>query len=205
MIGDFGKALHKIASLLVRLARSFGGKMWLSLAWSFDGRVTFDGKLYRRAYGGDVHVGKNVFFGPNVCIDSSAGAVVSIGAGTTINAGTFICAFDNIKIGKNVLIGEYCSIRDNDHNFSDTTCPIREQGFVCTPVVIGDGVWLGRNVVIAKGVTIGEGAIIGAQSFVNSDVPAFSIAVGVPAKVKKNRLDGAETSVAEPGMKMMEL
>ena len=50
-------------------------------------------------------------------------------------------------------------------------------------VIIGDNVWLGRDVTICKGVTIGDNCIIGTKSVVTKSIPSNSIAVGVPAKV----------------------
>lgn len=52
-------------------------------------------------------------------------------------------------------------------------------------VTIGNRVWIGPNVTILPKVTIGRGAIIGANSVVTKNIPAYSIAVGVPAKCIK--------------------
>ena len=57
----------------------------------------------------------------------------------------------------------------------------------CPPTTIGNDVWIGQGVFLKSGVTIGDGAIIGARSVVVSDIPAYSIAVGSPAKVKRLR------------------
>jgi acetyltransferase-like isoleucine patch superfamily enzyme len=43
--------------------------------------------------------------------------------------------------------------------------------------------WIGQGCYIMKGVTIGEGAIIGANSVVITNIPAFSVALGNPARV----------------------
>lgn len=51
------------------------------------------------------------------------------------------------------------------------------------PVKIGSGTYLGANVVVLKGVTIGECAVIGAGAVVTRDIPPYSLAVGLPAKV----------------------
>ena len=51
------------------------------------------------------------------------------------------------------------------------------------PVTIGNDVWIGDRVVILPGVNIGDGCIISAGAAVTHDVPAYSIAGGVPAKV----------------------
>lgn len=59
-------------------------------------------------------------------------------------------------------------------------------------ITVGDYVWIGARSIILQGVTIGEGAIIGAGSVVTKDVPSFSVAVGVPARViKERKLDNA--------------
>ena len=55
------------------------------------------------------------------------------------------------------------------------------------PIKIGANTWIGPGVIILDGVNIGEGAVIGAASMVNKDLPAFAIAVGIPAKVLKIR------------------
>lgn len=55
--------------------------------------------------------------------------------------------------------------------------------------VVGNDVWIGQNVTILPGVQIGSGAIIGANSVVGSDIPPYSIAVGNPCRVIKDRFD----------------
>ena len=55
--------------------------------------------------------------------------------------------------------------------------------------VVGNDVWIGQNVTVMPGVHIGDGAIIGTQAVVAHDVPAYSIAVGNPAKVIRKRFD----------------
>ncbi|MFH1247330.1 MAG: CatB-related O-acetyltransferase [Candidatus Micrarchaeota archaeon] len=54
-------------------------------------------------------------------------------------------------------------------------------------VKIGNNVWLAQNAIVLPGVTIGNGAVIGANAVVTKNVPPFTIAVGVPAKVVKFR------------------
>jgi acetyltransferase-like isoleucine patch superfamily enzyme len=51
------------------------------------------------------------------------------------------------------------------------------------PVRIGDNCYIGSQTVVAKGVTIGDQAVVGACSFVNRDVPARAVAVGIPCRV----------------------
>ena len=55
------------------------------------------------------------------------------------------------------------------------------------PIHIGHDVWIGARVIILDGITIGNGAIIAAGAVVTKDIPPYSIAAGVPAKVIKYR------------------
>jgi maltose O-acetyltransferase len=55
------------------------------------------------------------------------------------------------------------------------------------PVTIGNDVWIGDRVTILPGVTIGDGCIISAGAVVTHDVPEYSIAAGVPARVIGSR------------------
>jgi phosphonate metabolism protein (transferase hexapeptide repeat family) len=56
-------------------------------------------------------------------------------------------------------------------------------------ITIGHDTWIGHGAVIMPGVTVGNGSIIGSNAVVTRDVPPYSIAVGVPAKVIKSRFD----------------
>lgn len=51
------------------------------------------------------------------------------------------------------------------------------------PVHIGSDCWLGASVTVCPGVTIGDGCVIGAGAVVTKDIPPYSFAAGVPAKV----------------------
>ena len=56
-------------------------------------------------------------------------------------------------------------------------------------MIIGDDCWIGRRVMIMPGVKIGEGCVIGAGAVVTKDIPPYSVAAGVPAKVVKTRMN----------------
>ena len=61
--------------------------------------------------------------------------------------------------------------------------------------VIGSDVWIGANVTIKAGVTIGDGCIIGAGSIVTRDIPEYSVAVGNPCRVIRQRFEDKITKV----------
>jgi acetyltransferase-like isoleucine patch superfamily enzyme len=110
---------------------------------------------------------------------------VSIGHHTHINENVFIQA---AKIGNYVLIAPNVSLLSNSHISVQIDLPINLQGMTSSnPVIVEDNVWIGRNVVVMPGCVIGTGSIVGAGAIVTKNIPPFSIAVGVPAKVIKNR------------------
>jgi len=89
-----------------------------------------------------------------------------------------------VEIGEHCMLANGCFVTDANHRFDDPDTPVPWQGFTSKgPTRVGDNVWLGANVVVTSGVTIGDRCVIGANSVVTTDLPPFSIAAGVPAKV----------------------
>ena len=117
---------------------------------------------------------------------------LSIGADTFFGHHATVAAKQQVVIGRDCLFAEMVSIRDYDHRFASLAVPVRLQGLVTAPVVIGNNVWLGSKVSVLRGVHIGDNAIVGAGAVVNHDIPANAIAVGVPAKVIRYREAGKE-------------
>jgi galactoside O-acetyltransferase len=61
------------------------------------------------------------------------------------------------------------------------------QGVTPEEVKNGVDVWLGARVVVLSGVEIGERSVIGAGSVVSTSIPPYSVAVGVPARIIRQR------------------
>ncbi len=81
--------------------------------------------------------------------------------------------------------------RDAMARIADLPAPVDE----IKPVRIGRYAWIGQNSFIMKGVTVGEGAIIGVNSVVVNDIPAYSVAMGNPARVVVKNIN---KTAAEP-------
>lgn len=98
------------------------------------------------------------------------------------------CAY-SVTIGDGVLMGNNCFITDNFHGNGEPEeldiPPAERRLFIKGAVCIKKNVWIGRNVSIMPNVEVGEGCIIGANSVITKDIPPYSVAVGVPAKVIK--------------------
>ncbi len=106
-----------------------------------------------------------------------------IGDHSYVGCNAVLGAGGGIRIGHNVLIGQSVNIHAENHNFADITRRINEQGVTYQAVTIEDDVWIGSRVMILAGVTIGRGAVIGGGAVVTDSIPAYAIAVGVPARV----------------------
>lgn len=116
---------------------------------------------------------------------------VTIGNHCSINHNNIFQAgykYGKITLGDHVLTAANCMFIAYSHAYDSLDEPIKEQGYYDAPIVIEDDVWLGHGVTVMAGVTIGKGSIIGAGAVVNKDIPPYSIAAGVPAKVIKSRL-----------------
>ncbi len=122
---------------------------------------------------------------------------------THINFGT-VFSKSKVKLGKIPYIGSYAVIGyanigdgvvisnkvsilsgQHQHNFDDPEKGILDKEGVYSCVDIGNDVFIGEQSVIMA--NVGEKSIIGAGSIVVQDIPAYSVAVGNPAKVMKNR------------------
>jgi len=136
---------------------------------------------------------KNVTIGNSVVLKEGAricscneNAFVSIGENTTFGYHSFLFSSESIEIGTNCLIAPFVYIVDSDHNIEKGKL-INEQPNTTAPIKIGNDVWIGTGSKILKGVTIEDGAVIAAGSLVKSDVKAYEIHGGVPAKKISDR------------------
>lgn len=130
-------------------------------------------------------VGENVRINENVYLFNIHN--ISIGSNVSIWPMSYIEGSGGVLIGNDVSIAHSVTIMSEEHEYSDRSLPIKDQGKTYAPVTIMDNVWIGAKATILSGVTIGTGAIVGAGAVVTKDVPDNSIVAGVPAKVIKTR------------------
>ena len=137
-----------------------------------------------------IAIGSNVFFASGGWLqvvengEPSDEVALRIGDGCAFAGGCVLSAVKSLTLGRNVVTARNCYIADHSHAYTAVGVPTAEQGLTdILPVVIEDDVWLGQNVVILPGVRIGRGAVVGANSVVHSDVPSYSVAVGIPARI----------------------
>jgi acetyltransferase-like isoleucine patch superfamily enzyme len=133
-----------------------------------------------------ITIENSVFIGRNTIVYCQNGDIV-IGDNVNIGSNCQIFSASQVKIGKNVLIAAYCYLVGGGHIFDDANIPVMQQGRHSLGISIGDNVWLGAGAQVLDGVTIGEGAVIAAGAVVTENIPPFSVAGGIPAKILKMR------------------
>jgi len=170
-----------------------------------------------RNFVGDCHIpfiqGKgNIIVGNNVTISGKLliafGARFSdhptliIGDNSGIGHDCWFVVGNQIIIGRDCTISGSCWIADSNGHPSDPVDRLARKPPAADdvrPIVIGDGVWIGRSCLIFPGVKIGAGSIVSAGSVVRGHVPPFSVVAGNPAKVvfrmKRPTLQGQSTIV----------
>ncbi|HUP59824.1 MAG TPA: acyltransferase [Thermoanaerobaculia bacterium] len=152
---------HLRAAMRERYDRDLPLDELLSDRWERARRLGFgEGtSIYHSSYVfGSVKVGRNTWIGPFTLLDGSGG--LEIGSTCSISAGVQIYTHDTVRWAVSGGNAE----------------PER------APVKIGDACYIGSQTVIAKGVTIGEHSVIGSCSFVNRDIPPYTVAFGAPCR-----------------------
>lgn len=140
--------------------------------------------------------GKNIFIGNHVVIEEGTWLAsmpltgiksprLEIKDGCSLGHFNHVYATQEIIIEENVLTADKVYISDNLHSYQNINIPIKSQSILQNGKVrIGSGSWIGENACIL-GVIIGKQCVIGANSVVTKDIPDYSVAVGIPAKVIK--------------------
>ncbi len=141
---------------------------------------------------GGVEIGENFSLGRNSIIECTGvirelGESLKIGNDVGIAANAFISVRGKVSIGNSTIFGPGVKLFSENHIFSDINTPIYLQGAERKGISIGEDCWLGANVVVLDGVHIGNHCVVAAGAVVNKDLPDYSIAGGVPAKIISTR------------------
>jgi len=113
------------------------------------------------------------------------GKGIKMGNNSAIGDYTHFGAPGGIEIGNDVIMGSYISFHSENHNFSDTTKLIREQGVTSKGIKLGNNIWVGAKVTFLDGCIVGHNSVVAAGAVVNGIYPDNSVIGGVPARVIK--------------------
>ena len=181
--------MHELdtSGYLRRVLRTDPGELWHILSHALAtlrarylkrcaGKGTVVGAHTKLINARNIRIGAQSWLQDHVYIRAGADGRVRIGDRVAITS----CAKSfgpAASSGRHAQIGPGTLITTTDHDFR------RDLEASFHPVVIGKRAWIGANVTVLPGVTIGDYAVVGAGSVVNKSIPAYAIAVGVPARV----------------------
>jgi acetyltransferase-like isoleucine patch superfamily enzyme len=161
-------------------------KIWLGDNVIIDDNCMLDAKGIANK---GITIGDNVFIGRNTILSCKDGDIY-LEDGVNVGFNCEIYSANEVRIRANSLLAAYSYLVGGagyDINRHDVTFA-EQVGLGSAGVLeIGPGAWLAAGATILDGVKVGEGAVIGARALVREDVPANSIAAGIPAKVVGTR------------------
>jgi acetyltransferase-like isoleucine patch superfamily enzyme len=136
----------------------------------------------------NIHIGDRTIINKGAFLltlqaDESVVPHLTIGDGCIIGHMNHITCVGQVQLGRNILTADRVYISDHSHGYSDPGVPIMKQRVVSKGTTsIGDGTWLGEKVVVLS-CNIGKNCVVGSNAVVLNDIPDYSVAVGVPARV----------------------
>lgn len=153
---------------------------------TIENNVTIDGYSKKElVLGNNVKIGA---FSLITCTShlSKYGIGLTIGDNSAFGRFTEFGAAGGIIIGQNVIAGSYVSFHSENHNFSDTSKLIREQGVTSKGIQIGNNVWIGAKVTFLDGSKVGNNTVVAAGAVVSGEFPDNVVIGGIPARIIKN-------------------
>ena len=135
----------------------------------------------------NIEIGGDVYIGHHAILKGYYKTRMIIGDGTWIGQQAFLHGAGGLTIGRHVGVGPGVKIITSSHRLDQVDRPILHSDICFAQVVIEDDCDLGVGAIILPGVRIGKGAQVGAGAVVESDVDAYSIVAGVPARLIRTR------------------
>lgn len=134
-----------------------------------------------------IKLGNNVYVGHQTILKAYHRNTLEIGDNSWIGQQCFIHSAGGVSIGRTVGIGPGVRIISSSHSDEGSDVPIMLGELTFGEVIIEDDCDIGTGAIVLPGVRIGRGSQIGAGAVVAKDIPPYSVAAGVPAKVIRSR------------------
>jgi len=116
------------------------------------------------------------------CILNVSGELV-IAGDSVVSWGTVFHCNNRISVDRMVLIGEYVTIVDSSHYFTEPDAHLWHD-VRSGSVEIGRSSWICAKATVTRDAKIGDYCIVGAGSVVVGEVPSGSLASGIPATIR---------------------
>jgi acetyltransferase-like isoleucine patch superfamily enzyme len=129
---------------------------------------------------GSFIVGDGVEFRRDFRAEVSGDGKVTIGNGTVFTYSVLVQCTTTISIGERCMFGQTTILLDGQHRFRDLDRPMLEQGYDFHPLTISDDAVITTKCTIMA--DVGQRAFVGANSVVTKPIPAFTVAIGAPAR-----------------------
>ena len=196
----FYQSLNKRATMLIRGFLKTGKKVFIGSNTKilnpqnivFGKNVTIDKHTIIDGFSSEkIILGDCVKIGAFSNLNSTShfskyGIGLKMGNNSAIGDYTHFGAAGGIEIGNDVIMGSYISFHSENHNFSDISKLIREQGVTSKGIKLGNNIWVGAKVTFLDGCVVGNNSVVAAGAVVNGIYPENSIIGGVPAKILKS-------------------
>lgn len=135
----------------------------------------------------NVKIGNGVNIYQSCIFEFSSDAVFVVGDNSLLSYGVLISCRKSIRIGNEVQIGEYTSVRDSTHLYGYANEVIKNIPDESAAIQIGNNVWIGRGCIIMPGTIIEDGVVVGANSVVKGLLQKNGIYAGAPCRLIKYR------------------
>lgn len=133
-----------------------------------------------------IRIATGVFLGRNSILSCKNGDI-TLGLNVNIGFNCEIFSGSQVTLGNGTLVAAYCYFIGGDHDPQDVEASVTEQGSRSAGIEVGENCWFGAGVKTLDGMSVGRNSIIGAGAVITKPLPAYSVAVGIPAKVIRDR------------------
>lgn len=151
--------------------------------------VVIDDLCVLDAKGTDNHglqIGTGVFIGRGTILSCKNGDIV-LDENVNVGFNCEIFSASLVHLRPRALLAAYTYLIGGGHDFERTDVAVLDQSRSSRGIDVGEGCWIGAGVRVLDGVRLGAHAIVGAGAVVTEDVPEYAVAVGLPARVVRDR------------------
>jgi putative colanic acid biosynthesis acetyltransferase WcaF len=127
----------------------------------------------RLAHNARVHGSARIWYPPHLAMEEN----------TLIGRGAIIYCIAPVRLGRGVVISQGAHLCTGSHDIDDPSFQLTAR-----PITIGADVWVAAEAFVGPGVSIGEGAVLGARGVAFSDLVAWTVYAGNPARPIRARV-----------------